>query len=340
MKTLIASALALLSGAVQAQTIADSTSWYLFEGNPAQVRQYVMEVGKGPTVVVIHGGYGAEHSYLLKPFLPLSGKHHLVFYDQRGSLRSPAGTHEVSLPKLVDDLEALRQELGQDKLVLLTHSMGATTAMAYLARYPDRVRGLVLTAPALPTDKERGTFDAPLDPALLDAGEQKLADARFARFWQEEAARVAKVKAALPPAPSGGAPAAGTYRQRSDQWRVDFAGVNLFHVERWREMEGGRGFYRQDVADAVLKDRKALLDLYAGFRPALQAFNGPVQVVIGDHDFIDPGAYLWAKVLQKVPKGQLTVLPEAGHNYWIDQPDLSVQALEKALARIDGAATP
>lgn len=224
MKTLIASALALFSSAVQAQTLPDSTSWYLFEGNPAQVRQYVMEVGKGPTVVVIHGGYGAEHSYLLKPFLPLSGKHHLVFYDQRGSLRSPAGTHEVSLPKLVDDLEALRQELGQDKLVLLTHSMGATTAMAYLARYPERVRGLVLTAPALPTDKERGTFEAPLDPALLDAEEQKLADARFAQFWQEEAARVAKVKAALPPASSGGAPTAGTYRQRSDQWRVDFAG--------------------------------------------------------------------------------------------------------------------
>lgn len=51
---------------------------------------FVQEYGTGPdTVVVLHGGWGAEHSYLLDAFSGVGNDRHLVFYDQRGSLRSP-----------------------------------------------------------------------------------------------------------------------------------------------------------------------------------------------------------------------------------------------------------
>ena len=31
--------------------------------------------------VVVHGGFGAEHSYLIEPLLPLSDRYHFVLYD-------------------------------------------------------------------------------------------------------------------------------------------------------------------------------------------------------------------------------------------------------------------
>ena len=46
------------------------------------------EFGTGKdTVLVLHGGFGAEHSYMLTALRPLEKQYHFVLYDQRGSLR-------------------------------------------------------------------------------------------------------------------------------------------------------------------------------------------------------------------------------------------------------------
>ncbi|MCH8620305.1 alpha/beta hydrolase [Undibacterium sp. TS12] len=332
----------LLSIDVQAQHIPNSRSWYLYLGSQDEVRQYVLEVGKGPTVVVLHGGFGAEHSYLLDPLLPLTNKRKLVFYDQRGSLRSPAGQLEVSLPKMVEDLEALRQQLGEEKLVLLSHSMGGAVAMAYLAKYPDRVRGLVLTGPVLPIPLSDDFKKAPQDPGLLTPAEQVQADALAAQYWQKQGTRLAAVQAkfkAMPAAASTEAARAtpGYYRNLTEQWRMQFASVNIYHADRWPGIEGGKAFYSQAVADAVLKDPAALAKQFETFRPALQAFQGPVEVIMGDEDYCDPGGYVWGKVLKTVPRGRLNLLPEASHSYWLDQPRASRAALTAALDRVFAA---
>jgi proline iminopeptidase len=44
---------------------------------------------------------------------------------------------------LVEDLEALRQELGVERWVLLGHSFGGTLALEYAARHPEHVAGVV-----------------------------------------------------------------------------------------------------------------------------------------------------------------------------------------------------
>ena len=46
--------------------------------------------------------------------------------------------------QLVADLERLRREIGEDRMTLLAHSMGAQLAYAYLQRHPQRVGGLVM----------------------------------------------------------------------------------------------------------------------------------------------------------------------------------------------------
>jgi pimeloyl-ACP methyl ester carboxylesterase len=64
--------------------------------------------GDGPEVVVLHGGPGAHHDYLLPGFDLLARRRTLVYYDQRGGGRSPVGRDvPVGWREHVDDLEAL-----------------------------------------------------------------------------------------------------------------------------------------------------------------------------------------------------------------------------------------
>ncbi|TFG42543.1 MAG: peptidase, partial [Gemmatimonadales bacterium] len=45
-------------------------------------------VGSGPATVVLHGGPGAHHDYLLPGFDALATGRTLIYYDQRGGGRS------------------------------------------------------------------------------------------------------------------------------------------------------------------------------------------------------------------------------------------------------------
>jgi pimeloyl-ACP methyl ester carboxylesterase len=50
---------------------------------------YYKTVGQGDPLVIVHGGPGASHDYLLPNVYTLARGHKLVFIDERGSGRSP-----------------------------------------------------------------------------------------------------------------------------------------------------------------------------------------------------------------------------------------------------------
>ncbi|HEY1640009.1 MAG TPA: alpha/beta fold hydrolase [Streptosporangiaceae bacterium] len=80
----------------------------------------------------------------------LSARHQLIIADQRGTGRSeiPADPASYRCDRLAGDVEALRARLGLDTLDLLGHSAGASIALHYAARWPRRVRRLVLVTPS------------------------------------------------------------------------------------------------------------------------------------------------------------------------------------------------
>lgn len=97
-----------------------------------------------PVAFVIHGGPGGDHTYY-KPWLtPLADKMQLVYVDHRGQGRSARGPRETyTLENNVEDLDALRDYLGLDQIVLLGASYGGMVALSYAVRYPQNVSHLI-----------------------------------------------------------------------------------------------------------------------------------------------------------------------------------------------------
>lgn len=124
------------------------------------VSLFERRVGAGPLVVVLHGGPGAHHDYLLPQYDRLAAGRELLYYDQRGGGRSPVphGT-PVGWREHVADLEAIRVQLELQRVTLCGYSWGGLLALLYYLEHPERVERLALISPASPTAAYRRAFE-------------------------------------------------------------------------------------------------------------------------------------------------------------------------------------
>jgi pimeloyl-ACP methyl ester carboxylesterase/DNA-binding CsgD family transcriptional regulator len=74
----------------------------------------------------------------------LSRSHELLRYDERGCGLSDWTPHDISFDAWVDDLETVVNAGGVERFVLLGLSQGASIAIAYAVRHPERVSHLIL----------------------------------------------------------------------------------------------------------------------------------------------------------------------------------------------------
>jgi proline iminopeptidase len=85
-----------------------------------------------PRLLVLHGGPGAHHDYLLPQMLALADDYELLFYDQRGGGRSKTDDRTpITWRTHVDDLDGVVDELGVSPLTLVGYSWGGLLAMLY-----------------------------------------------------------------------------------------------------------------------------------------------------------------------------------------------------------------
>jgi pimeloyl-ACP methyl ester carboxylesterase len=147
-------------------------------------------------VLALAGGPGQAAnplaSFIAKAIAPALRGRDLIVYDQRGTGRSnplnctntPALQHATTVGTLaeqcalqlgatrgaftseesVQDIEAIRQALGYEKLVLYGTSYGTKVALEYAERYPEHVEALVLDSVVLPEGPE--PFELPSIQAL------------------------------------------------------------------------------------------------------------------------------------------------------------------------------
>src|SRR5688572_16872346 len=132
----------------------------------------------GERLLVLHGGPGAHHDYLLPQFLRLAERHRLVFYDQRGGGRSrETGPNDVSWQHHVRDLSHVVRELQVAPLTIVGYSWGALLALLYSVESHRH--------PALPQPQRLVL----VDPAPLSRPYRQAFEDEFARRQRSEAIR-------------------------------------------------------------------------------------------------------------------------------------------------------
>ncbi|HUJ04954.1 MAG TPA: alpha/beta hydrolase [Streptosporangiaceae bacterium] len=98
-----------------------------------------------PSLVLLHGGPGADHTFFKPEFGALADVGQVVYLDQRGSGRSDrASAAEWTWDRWADDVAAFCAALGIGRPVLVGTSSGGLVAMQCAARHPALVAGLVL----------------------------------------------------------------------------------------------------------------------------------------------------------------------------------------------------
>jgi pimeloyl-ACP methyl ester carboxylesterase len=263
--------------------------------------------GDGPPRVALAGGAACHPAYL-GDLAGISGRMIVPHLRGIGLSPAPADPERGSFWRQAEDVEALREHLGLERLVLTGHSAGTRIAVAYAAQYPERIERLLLITP--PTNH--------LVDVESDAGpliEARLEDATFA------AAHAARE--AGPDLTADGE----AERERSfNEWQQACAPAGY---AAWTAIE-------QDHARTMHYYLPAALAYFSVDPPPdlgqrMSAVHAPVLVVAGAQDAL--GIAPMRAVADLFPAGELVVLQGCGHFPWVERPAEFRQTAEDFLTR-------
>jgi len=100
-----------------------------------------------PTLLLLHGGPGFDHSIYKPAFSALSDVAQVVFLDHRGNGRSDPGPRETwNLAQWADDVHVFCETLGIARPIVYGASFGGTVALAYATRHPAHPAKLILVS--------------------------------------------------------------------------------------------------------------------------------------------------------------------------------------------------
>lgn len=250
-----------------------------------------------PVCFILHGGPGGDHTAFKPTLSPLAEHMQLVYIDHRGSGLSERGTQSTyTIENNVEDIEALRQYLGLEKIVICGQSYGGMVAQAYASKYKENLQALLLvvTSPshrfvekAINIVNEKGTEEQQQMVKILFEGSFE-SEEQHQKFYQVMAPlysysydenNVTQIEAR---------------KQASSRAKRSYQALN----------EGFGGFLRDfDVIDQ------------------LPNIDVPTLVIAGRHDWITP---VEASIFihEKLPDSELVIFENSSHHVTKDEYDL------------------
>jgi proline iminopeptidase len=230
----------------------------------------------------------------------------LIAVEQRGVLRSaPVVEGErLDLGVLLEDYEALREQLGIERWAILGHSAGGNYAAAYAARYPESVSAVIFDCPTWDFDLS-DRYRLPIFAAMYDeSGEH------------EQAAACRQL--------------AGLERRITADdrtYELAFGLGQRFQDLFFHDKERGRAYYRLGESAPFTEEMwgrgsshfATLPDLYDSKLPLLGRLTQPTLLVHGAGDFsVTPDGI--DAYRNNVPGAQEVVFAESGHFPFAEEP--------------------
>jgi len=254
-----------------------------------------------PTLVVLHGGPGFDHTYF-KPFLsPLGDTFQIVYVDLRGQGRSGRPAIETcTLEQMADDVAALCAGLGIERPIILGHSAGGFVTLTLTTRHPHLAERLILvdTAAATAAMSDSMSILQQRNGAQARAAAERMFGGDFSDPALNDFIRL--VFPAYLANPSNMASLGPTI---------------------------GRCNFNPEVAAFYFSKRAPLYDL----RDKLAGIRQPTLVLVGEQDWLTPPGTAQA-LAAGLPGSELVVLPDAGHFAFVEQPDIFNTAVRQFAA--------
>ncbi len=274
------------SGPGKTFTTAGVSIWYEVRGGVS-----------GRPLVMVNGGPGFDHTYVLcsDAWDRLAQGRRVVFYDQRGNGRSGAlrKGQSCTLADQIADLEALRRQLGADRIDLLGHSWGGYLVMAYAAQHPSHVAHLIIADSAAPKWSDTEFIFKYTYPE----GVERQGSLDFADALGDSAAAKRSLR---------------EYMQMlfvSAEKRDEF----MSRIDAYR--------YTRSVNEALNADL-AKYDMW----PMLPTFKMPTLVLTGRFDINVAPSTAW-KIHKAIPGSRWEVFENSGHLPYFEEPDKFVRVV-------------
>lgn len=237
-------------------------------------------LGSGPPLIFLHGLYGAGRNWrqIARRF---ADSFTCLLPDARNHGRS-FWAEAMDYASMAQDLKQLLTQQGAEPAILVGHSMGGKTAMAFAERFPDALRGLVVVdvaARAYPVQLHQQLIESLLSLKLDSLASRQAADHYLQPLIPEPKVRQFLLMALV---------------QENGRWR-------------WRN--------NLEVLHKSLSDLTGALPMPAQpLEPRV-----PVLVVGGsESSYIVPTD--WCDFERRFSDWQLLVLPQAGHWVHTEQP--------------------
>ncbi|MDX2239659.1 MAG: alpha/beta fold hydrolase [Leptolyngbyaceae cyanobacterium bins.302] len=249
-----------------------------------------------PVAFLIHGGPGADHTSFKPTFSPLSKRMQLVYFDHRGQGRSARGDRATyTLDNNVEDMEALRQYLGLEKIVVIGASYGGMVALTYASRYPENVSHLIAIV-TVPDSR----FLARAQQILHEKGtEAQKAIAQH--LWN------------------------GTFRDE-DHLREYFQVMGSMYSLTFDPNSPKNGWKRAILSsDAINEAFGGFLRTY-DVRDRLPQITAPTLVIGAKHDWICPPEFS-EEIAALIPNSDLRIFENSGHGVRADEPEALLDAI-------------
>lgn len=275
------------------------------------VQLFYRMVGSGKdTIVFIHGGPGVGiHDGAMDIELLANKGYTFIEYDQRGCGRSELvrDSTKLTMDDYVEELEALRQHFNIQKLTPIGLSWGAAIVTNYINRFPQRVRRLVFLSPMEPAaelDKRKESIDA-----ALGKTKTKQIDSLFRLMEKTTNDTI--------------------YRTLF----VNYLSIYLSaYVTEASHLDRARG-NDAEVSPLAIRNGNQPLARWSGlsnqwdFRPMLKHISVPVLVIEGAKTNVPLSAT--KEYVRIIKNAKLVLVPNAGHQNWLDQPEEVLNALDK-----------
>lgn len=254
------------------------------------------EMRERPTLLLLHGGPGFDHTVMAHTLAPLADVAQLVLLDHRGQGRSEGDDPAWwNLDRWVKDIVEFCEALELERPMILGQSFGGVVALAVSARHPDLPSKLIVSSSLAKFRPDRAF---PMFELLGGPHVREVAERHFSELSDESAAEFMAV--VLP-----------VYNPSSWDPEV-IARVRL-------KLEVGNHFFRNEFLTA---------DLF----PELPNIRCPTLVLGGELDPITPVADS-EDIAAAIPQAELRIVEGAGHGVFRDKPEEALAIIREFVLR-------